>query len=240
MPKAKYHKIYNDLRNKIENEYEYGELLPTEKELTKTYQSSRNTVRRAITKLASEGYVQSVQGMGVRNIYEPTTRTNFKIGEIESFREASNRNGLRTETKVIEFNQVIVDEKMSKLTSFPEGATVFKITRVHYINGVPLIINHNYFLKDAVGDLTVEIASHSIYDYLENVVKLTIINAKQTMYIDYMTEEDQKYIDMGDYNCMAVVSSNTYNSDGVMFEYTESRHHPTHFRFHVNALRKPQ
>ncbi|MCQ4885477.1 GntR family transcriptional regulator, partial [Blautia sp. DFI.9.10] len=30
----------------------------------------------------------------------------------------------------------------------------------------------------------------------------------------------------------------TYNSDGVMFEYTESRHRTDHFRFYANALRR--
>ena len=41
-----------------------------------------------------------------------------------------------------------------------------------------------------------------------------------------------------DYNCMAVVSSYTYNSDGIMFEYTQSRHRPDYFHFQDNAVRK--
>ena len=38
---------------------------------------------------------------------------------------------------------------------------------------------------------------------------------------------------------MAVISSHTYNSDGVMFEFTQSRHRPDYFRFYDNALRRP-
>ena len=55
-----------------------------------------------------------------------------------------------------------------------------------------------------------------------------------------MTQIDEKYLQMNaeDYNCMAVVSSQTYNSDGVMFEYTQSRHRPDYFRFYDNAVRK--
>lgn len=40
------------------------------------------------------------------------------------------------------------------------------------------------------------------------------------------------------YNCLAVVTSNTFNSDGVMFEYTQSRHQPEYFSFHDTATRK--
>ena len=43
---------------------------------------------------------------------------------------------------------------------------------------------------------------------------------------------------MGDFNGLAVVISQTYNGDGVMFEYTRSRHHPQYFRFQDNAVRK--
>ena len=53
-----------------------------------------------------------------------------------------------------------------------------------------------------------------------------------------MTEIDEKYLDLGDYNCMAVVTSHTYNSDGVMFEYTQSRNRPDYFSFQDNATRQ--
>lgn len=33
-------------------------------------------------------------------------------------------------------------------------------------------------------------------------------------------------LNVKDYNCVAVVTSSTYNSNGIMFEYTQSRHRP--------------
>ena len=72
MPKAKYEFIYQDLKKKIEsNEFPYQELLPSENTLIQVYTCSRNTVRRAISKLVTDGYVQTLQGKGVRNIYRP-------------------------------------------------------------------------------------------------------------------------------------------------------------------------
>ena len=69
---------------------------------------------------------------------------------------------------------------------------------------------------------------------------MTIVNSKRVMTVEKMTQIDEKYLQMNaeDYNCMAVVSSQTYNSDGVMFEYTQSRHRPDYFRFYDNAVRK--
>ena len=66
MPKAKYAEIYKDLKCKIENgEYEFQELLPSENQLILTYACSRNTIRRAIASLVTDGYVQTMQGKGV-------------------------------------------------------------------------------------------------------------------------------------------------------------------------------
>ena len=63
MPKSKFETIYKDLKQKIENEdYPYQELLPSENTLITFYSCSRNTVRRAISMLAKDGYVQSLHG----------------------------------------------------------------------------------------------------------------------------------------------------------------------------------
>ena len=69
---------------------------------------------------------------------------------------------------------------------------------------------------------------------------MTIVNSKRVMTVEKVTEIDEKYLHLNvkDYNCVAVVSSQTYNSVGVMFEYTQSRHRPDHFRFYDNALRR--
>ena len=125
-------------------------------------------------------------------------------------------------------------------TGFPEGTDIYYIQRVHYLDAIPLILNHNYFLKEAVPGLTKEIAESSIYQYLEQTLHMTIVNSKRVMTVEKMTEIDEKYLMMNvqDYNCMAVVSSQTYNSNGVMFEYTQSRHRPDYFRFYDNAVRK--
>ncbi len=96
------------------------------------------------------------------------------------------------------------------------------------------------FLRIAAVDLTKEIAETSIYQYLEQTLHMTIVNSKRVMTVEKMTQIDEKYLKMNarDYNCIAVVSSQTYNSDGIMFEYTQSRHRPDYFRFYDNAVRK--
>ena len=239
MPAAKYDGIYRDLKNRIESEqYEFQELLPSENQLVEVYGCSRNTVRRAIAGLVTDGYVQTVQGKGVRNIYRPVPQSSFTIGSIESFRESSIRNRKEGRTKVVLFTELTADRKIARNTGFAPGTALFYIQRVHYLNGKALILNHNYFLKELVKGLTPEIASHSIYDYLEGELGMTITTSKRTLTVEHVTQIDEKYIDMKDYNCMAVITSQTFNDDGVQFEFTQSRHRPDYFRFQDVATRR--
>lgn len=241
MPKSIYETIYKDLKQKIEsNVFAYQALLPSENTLIQAYHCSRNTLRRAVSRLVSDGYVQTMQGKGVRNIYQPAAQTAFTIGEIESFRESAIRNAHTPLTKVLLFTEFSISDKQAAYTGFPVGTDIYYIQRLHYLDNIPLILNHNYFLKEAVVGLTAEIAESSIYDYLENTLHMTIVNSKRIMTVEKITQIDEKYLKLNaeDYNCMAVVSSQTYNSDGVMFEYTQSRHRPDYFRFYDNAVRR--
>ena len=67
---------------------------------------------------------------------------------------------------------------------------------------------------------------------------MQIVTSKRRITVEKATPQDRELIFMDSYNCLAVVTSNTFNSDGVMFEYTQSRHQPEYFSFHDTATRK--
>ena len=238
MAKTKYDQIYAELRTRIEQqEYGFQELLPSENTLVKEYGCSRNTVRRAIGRLADEGYVQSLHGKGVRIIYQPGQLSEFMLSGIESLKEAVARNQKEYRTMVVCFAELTVDQRISARTTFPVGEEIYYIQRVRYIDGEALILDHNYFLKEVARDLTPEIAEQSIYAYLEQELGENIVTTKRKVTVERASQIDEMYLELGDYNCLAVVSSMTYNADGVMFEFTQSRHRPDKFAFYDLAHR---
>lgn len=241
MPKAKFETIYKDLKQKIESqEYPYQELLPSENTMVDIYGCSRNTIRRAVSELAEVGYVQSLHGKGVRVIYQPVDQASFTIGGIESFKESAARNHKKTRTEVIQFAEITADERISSKTGFLEGSELYYIQRVRYLEEKALILDVNMFLKSVVPGLTKEIAARSIYEYIENELGMAIITSKRKMTVERATEIDEKYLELNDYNCLAVITGQTYNADGIMFEYTQSRHRPDYFCFQDTATRKRQ
>jgi len=238
MSGIKYDKIYADLKSKIEEGvYPFQELLPSEYTLIEQYGCARNTLRRAIAQLVTMGYVQSLHGKGVRVIYQPQPPSQYSLGRIESFREASLHNKQQAQTKVVLFTELTVNEKIHARTLFPIGSEIYYVQRVRYLDGKALIIDHNYFRKDIVPGLTIEICEASVYDYIENTLRQNITTTKRAVTVERVTALDDKYLELNDCNCVAVVSNSTYNADGIMFEFTQSRHRPDYFVFYDQAHR---
>lgn len=239
MPKSKFEEIYRDLKEKVEQRvYPYQELLPSENTLIGQYDCSRNTVRRALAGLAGDGYVQPIHGKGVRVIYQPAERASFTVGGIESFQETARRNQLRAVTKVVHFSEISADAKLAAASGFAEGSLLYHVERVRYLDGKALILDINYFLKELVPGLTAEIAGRSIYEYLENELGLQIATSKRKITVEHAAEAARQLLDLDGFDCLAVVTSQTFNTDGVLFEYTRSLHQPDYFSFQDTATRK--
>ena len=239
MPKAKYDEIYLHLKQAVESGvHPYGSLLPSENTLITQYGCSRNTIRRALSGLSEDGYIQPIHGKGVRVIYRPSERASFTVGGIESFQETARRNKLQVVTKVIQFSVITADDALAEISGFPAGEEVYYIQRTRCLDGKPLILDTNLFLKRLVPGLTKDIAERSVYAYIENELGMQIGTSKRTITVEHASPQDEQLLELGDYNCLAVVSSQTFNADGILFEYTQSRHQPDYFSFHDNATRK--
>lgn len=238
MPKMKFEGIYKDLKQKIETqEYEFQQFLPSENTMVTIYKCSCNTIRRAVSLLVKDGYVQSLHGKGVRVIYQPVDPAYFTIGGIESFKESAARNHKKAATKVIQFAELTADERVSRKTGFPVGSELYYIQRVRYLDEIALIFDINMFLKSQVPGLTPRIAAQSVYEYLEGTLGMQIDVSKRKMTVERATQIDHKYLELKDYDFLAVVSGQIFNSEGIMFEYTQSRHRPDYFCFQDTATR---
>ncbi len=241
MPRAKYEGIYRSIKQKIEaQDYAYQSLLPAESALIQEYGCARNTLRRALGDLTAEGYIQPIQGKGVRVIYRPVGKTAFLMGVIESFQETASRNHLRTVTRVVSFEPIAADERLASQSGFLVGEPLWAIERVRYLDGKALIRDLNYFSQAMIPGLTAEIAARSIYEYIEKELRLRITTTKRRVTVERATTRDRELLDLEGFDGVVVVSSLTFDAGGLLFEYTQSRHQADSFCFEDTATRRHQ
>jgi GntR family trehalose operon transcriptional repressor len=240
MPKAKYEPIYRLIREDIETgKLGYGDFLPSENEYADRFGCTRNTVRRALSMLAAEGFVLPQHGRGVQVIYRlEENRAVFTIGGIESFAEASGRNQKKTVTKVESFKIIKADQKMSLKTGFDIESELYYIERIRIVDGKALIFDTNIFLKSETEGLSPAIAADSIYRYLEGELHMTITTSRRRVTAEKARTRDRQLLDLDTYDFVLVVTGQVFNSKGVMFEYTQSRHRPDQVCFVESAVRQ--
>ena len=77
------------------------------------------------------GYVQTMQGKGVRNIFEPAQQATFTLGTIESFAESAARNHWRGTSEILLFSELTANAALAAKTGFDEGTPLYYIQRLH-------------------------------------------------------------------------------------------------------------
>ncbi|THE16295.1 trehalose operon repressor [Enterococcus hirae] len=233
----KFNEIFLDLEQKIiENEYPPHTLLPSENQLIKIYGVSRETIRKALNLLTTEGYIQKKQGKG--SIVLDRNRFDFPIAGLTSYKELQQTQHIPSETIVHTLEESLVDPELSEITGWKVGTPVWHLVRQRKINGEIVILDRDYLLKETVPLLTKEQAENSIYEYFENELQLSIAYAQKEITVEPVAPTIQAAMDLHDDPYVVIVRGLVYLENTQCFEYTESIHRLDKFRFVEFARRR--
>lgn len=222
--------IYNDLLLQIrKGTFQPNDKLPSENELSQRYQTSRETIRKALNLLSEHGYIQKIKGKG--SIVLDVGKYDFPVSGLVSFKELAQKMKKPARTIVHELEVVKPDEYIRKHLGVPNKDEVWKVIRSREIEGEKIILDKDFFHRKFVPLLTRDICEDSIYEYIEKELKLKISFAKKEMFVDQVTDEDRKYLDLNGYEHVVVVKNFVYLEDASLFQFTESRHRLDKFRF---------
>ncbi len=226
----KYSILYKDLLDKINKQfYKAGELLPSENELMKIYGVSRHTVRKSLDMLTQDGYIQKNKGKG--SFVLDINKFAFPVSGLTSFKEVAKKLNQDFKTNVEELSYVPIEMTIFKKFDINTDTEVYKILRTRELDGSKIILDKDYILPNIVPNITKDICENSIYEYIEEKLKLKISYAEKEITVQKCTDEDRKYLDIEGYDTIVVVKSFVYLEDTRIFQYTESRHRIDKFVF---------
>ena len=215
-----YVKIYLELREKIENrQYRSNSLLPSENELAREYDVSRETIRKALLLLLENGYIHKIQGKG--SIVLDVHRYRLPVTGLLSFKERRQFQDVDATTKVLENKEVDAPDFLVRLGLVQRGEKLIYLVRQRFVDGEAVILDKDYIRKSAIGELPTERVEESLYEYLENDLGIKISYGNKDFKIEPVSEEDSVYTEGTDF-----------------LHYTESRHRVDKFHFSEFARRK--
>ncbi|WP_160723371.1 trehalose operon repressor [Bacillus sp. USDA818B3_A] len=226
----KYLTIYNCIVEQIKNgELPPQTLLPSENELKDQYDTSRETIRKALNLLSQNGYIQKVRGKG--SIVIDISKFDFPVSGLVSFKELAGKMGSKPKTIVNELSLIKPDAYIRQQLQLGSKDIVWKVVRTREMGGEKIILDKDYLSSAFVPNLTEEICADSIYEYIENKLNLNISFAKKEIVVVEPTSEDRSLLDLEGFHNVVVIKNYVYLDDATLFQYTESRHRPDKFRF---------
>lgn len=226
---SKYIEIAREISERITSKrYPADSYLPSENELCEEFGASRDTVRKALNLLAERKCILKEKGKGSRVL--PVDIVTFPTSGLISFKELAAHSSQEIETDVIQFGLTDDPVILEKL-SMPEGSKAVQIIRIRTYDKERIIEDRDYLNPGIIPGLTPEIAQNSLYEYIEQTLRLPIGFARKEITVEPASAFDAEHMDLNGNTLLVVVRSNTYLEDARLFEYTESRHRPDKFRF---------
>ena len=135
-PTPLYHQLYLILRDRIRTgELPRNALLPGEQDLTKLFNVSRITVKRALNELAADGLISRHRGRG--SIVTAAPIMPVVRGSFFSLIESLKQMGLETEVRLVEATDVEAGPAVARLLETAPEARVQRAIRMRSLNGEP-------------------------------------------------------------------------------------------------------
>lgn len=234
---SKYKIVYEDIKEKIKNGIlQTGHFLESESELASSYSYSKDTIRKALSLLELEGYIQKVKGKNSLILGHGRLK-NMYLSSLNTSKELQKQNDYDIKTDLISLYIVQGDETLMKIFNASEDVDFYKVVRTRSINNEILEYDTLYFDRQIVPFLNKNITTASIYEYLENELNLKISHSRREITFRYANEDEKKYMDLGDFNMVVVIESLAYLSNGLLFQYGTTSYRPDKFTFTTVAKR---
>ena len=139
----KYHQLLTILRNKIEDgEWEANQAIPSERELEKTYDVSRTTIRQALTQLQVLGFVYRKLGKGT---FVAPQKLQNSLHELTSFSNDMKDRGLKPGQKILELGFIEPPVFVRQQLELPDSVNqVFILKRLRMADDLPIGLHFAY------------------------------------------------------------------------------------------------
>lgn len=230
-----YFQIETLLRNKIQ-ENPPGWKLPSETALAGEFRVSRSTMRRALANLAAQKVITRRKGSGTYVSDEPL---DVQVKKLTGFIDDLMSYGLKTHVKILECRMVPAAAAIAERLALGTGNPVLQVSRVRYVDDVPLVVTNGY-LPWAIGErlLQENLGVLSIIHLVTKKFRIHIAEAEQTVEATLADPETAGYLNVPVGSPLLEVDRVYYSNRREPKYYSRSRYPADRYKFTVSLKRR--
>lgn len=235
MAQLVYKQIIDDLKKKIFASEFVDMRLPDERTLSETYQVSRSSIKRALTKMANAGIIFKKRGSGT--FINPLYLKNESIFNYEGSNLGVTDNfqmhGKKPQIKVLKFEVIPPTEELQRDLFLQPHDFVYKIIRLRLFDNEPFMIETGYIPIKIAPRLSQEIIEGSIFNYLEDYYNLAVTKSFSAIFAEPSTKNDQKLLHLKETEPVSIMEGIFFLDNGTPFEFSHMRFHYEYFKFNT-------
>lgn len=216
-----YQKIAEKLMAAIEND-DYQNKLPSEAELMKMFDVSRNTIRKALSLLVQRGYLRRIQGSGyyINHISKDKTRPVVNFSGGGSGKRLNIADQLTS--KIVTFDEIKADDSIAKHLHIKKGTDLYRTFRLRYLKGELYAYEQAYYLKSEVPYLPLEAVQNSIFNFIKNEYQVVARNSENNFFLEHISKEDAAVMGLEpETACIAQRQSN-FHKNNQLFNFSHT------------------
>ena len=226
----KYQIIAKEIENDIySNNFPQGTKLPTVESLASKYNVSKSTIVKAIESLVSRKIVYQLQGSGI--FVRKRNRTgyinlNFTQGFTTSLKE------FNITSKVLDFNLIKANKEIIECDVNDD---IYLIKRLRYIDDEIMCYEEAYYKKSIVPYLNKEIATGSIFEYLQTALNLNLGFSDRYLHLEKLDNNLANLLNLAPNDPAMIVLEQIYLSSGVCFNVSKLVYNYKNTRFFLQS-----
>jgi len=207
--------LYQQLMNQIEEKiisgiYTPGERLQTEFEMSKTYNVSIITVRKAISELIEKGLVERKQGKGT---FVTKPKFTKDVKKLLSFTEMCRRMNVKPGGRMLENKLIKPNEKILKQLELPKDSQVIYISRLRYADGEAVAIENNYFPMEYVQLLGQVFGDNSLFEFIKEKYDISVEMSEKRIEICRALNNEAKLLNVRKNDPLLLIKSIAYSQN---------------------------
>jgi GntR family transcriptional regulator len=211
-----------------------GSPVPPERELARSYGTSRTTVRQALAELVVEGRLLRMQGKGTFVAVPKVAQ----LLELASYTEGMRAHGLHPQTKILDIGYVTADEQLAALLGIRTGGRVLRVHRLRLADGEPMSIDTSHLPARRFPGLRKQLERQlSLYETLRVAYGIQLAEAEETIETVLADPHDARLLDVDPGLPLLLLSRHAYDVTGEPVEWAQSWYRGDRYKF-VTRLRR--
>ncbi len=215
--------------------FQIGDRLPSEARLAALCGVNRNTIRQAISELASRGLLYTKNGVGTFISSKMPERARYSLDHISSFAEDMRYAGYKPRTRVISKSVIVATEEISHKLMLGTSPKVIQISRLRMGDQMPFILEKSHLPYEEFKEILHRDLTGSLYQLLVDEFGVELDRSVQNFRAVLLTGSEARLLKVPRNSPGIFLESIIYNTKGVAVELLQSHYRGEKYVFQVHS-----